>query len=194
MAGITTAGVKVFGWKWPMSARKAAASARKGSSRDLTHDQRLVPVAPEPEPSRALPVMPSASVPERHLSAAEMFGEAARARSAGDVSGAIAMSKKIEEFFPNSDEGVNTHLVLGLLYLQQDQAALALQEFATFRLIGPSEAKAEAYFGQAQALRELGRFEDERTVLDELLQSYPRSAYVAPARLRLAELAPDAAR
>ena len=104
------------------------------------------------------------------------------------------MSKKIEEFFPNSEEGVNTHLVLGLLYLRQDQAALALQEFATFRLIGPSEAKAEAYLGQAQALRKLGRIEDERTVLEELLQSYPRSAYVAAARLRLAELAPDAAR
>ncbi len=194
MAGITTAGVKVFGWKWPVSAVKVTVKpAHRASSRDLTHDQRLVPVEPEPEPSRAV-APPSASAIERHLSAAEMFAEAARARSAGDAPAAIAMSKKIEEFFPNSEEGVNTHLVLGLLYLQQGNAALALQEFATFRLIGPSEAKAEAYFGQAEALRQLSRFDDERTVLEELLQSYPRSAYVAAARLRLGELSPDAAR
>ncbi len=68
-----------------------------------------------------------------------------------------------------------------------------MQEFATFRLIGSSEAKAEAYFGQAQALRELARLEDERIVLEELLQSYPRSAYVAAARMRLTELQSDAA-
>ena len=194
MAGITTAGVKVFGWKWPIRRAKVAAlPAQRTSSRDLTHDQRLVAVQPEPEPARIVATAP-ASAPERHLSASEMFAEAARSRSVGDTRAALAMSKKIEEFFPNSEEGVNTHLVLGLLYLEQDQAALALQEFATFRLIGPSEAKAEAYFGQAQALRKLGRSEDERTVLEELLQSYPRSAYVAAARLRLGELAPDAAR
>jgi tetratricopeptide (TPR) repeat protein len=121
-----------------------------------------------------------------------MFAAAARARTAGDASEAIRLSKQIEEFFPNSGEGINTHLALGVLYLQQNQAELALQEFATFRRLGSPEAKAEAYFGQAQALRQLGRLEDERIVLEELLQSYPRSAYVAAARIRLAEAEPDA--
>jgi len=54
--------------------------------------------------------------------------------------------------------------------------------------------KAEAYFGQAQALRKLERLADEQIVLDELLRDYPRSAYVSAARARLNELAPDAAR
>lgn len=154
----------------------------------------MVAVSAEPAlATSAQVVAPSASAAERHLSAAEMFSGAARARSAGDTPEALRLSKQIEEFFPNSEEGINTHLVLGLLYLQRDQAELALQEFATFRLIGFSEAKAEAYFGQAQALRRLGRFDDERTVLEELIQSYPRSAYVAAARARLNESKPDAA-
>jgi outer membrane protein assembly factor BamD (BamD/ComL family) len=193
MAGITTASVKVFGWKWRPAARALAnATVRHGAVRDLTRDQRHVAASSEPEPSPAA-AGPSASSAERHLSAAEMFGAAAHARAAGDVPEALRMSKRIEQFFPNSEQGIQTHLVLGLLYLQENQAELALQEFATFRRIGSSEAKAEAYFGQARALRQLGRLEDERVVLEELVQSYPRSAYVAAARLRLAELEPDAA-
>jgi outer membrane protein assembly factor BamD (BamD/ComL family) len=42
-------------------------------------------------------------------------------------------------------------------------------------------------------LRQLARTDDERTVLEELLQAYPRSAYVAAARTRLGELAPERA-
>lgn len=190
MAGITTASVKVFGWKWRPRAPAAASSARRSvASRDLTQDQRLVAVTSEP--SRVASV-PSASGSEHRLSAAEMFAAAARARTAGDAPEAIRLSKQIEEYFPNSVEGINTHLALGVLYLQQNHAELALQEFATFRRVGAPDAKAEAYFGQAQALHKLERFEDERIVLQELLQSYPRSAYVAAARIRLAELQPDA--
>jgi outer membrane protein assembly factor BamD (BamD/ComL family) len=192
MAGITTASVKVFGWKWrPAAPSVVTSKARNSGSRDLTHDQRLVAVTSEPEPNHA-PVRPSASASERHLTATEMFAAAARARTAGNAPEAIRLSKQIEEFFPNSEEGINTHLALGVLYMQQNQAELALQEFATFRRLGSPEAKAEAYFGQAQALRKLSRFDDERTVLEELLQSYPRSAYVAAARIRLGELTPDA--
>jgi TolA-binding protein len=121
-----------------------------------------------------------------------MFALAKLARTRGDVPEAIRLSKQIEQFFPSSEEGINTHLALGVLYLQQGQQNLALQEFATFRRIGSSELKAEAYFGQAQALRQLERTDDERLVLEELLQSYPRSAYVAAAQVRLRELLPDA--
>lgn len=194
MAGITTASVKVFGWKWrPPPPAAASPRQRTTGSHDLTHDQRLVAVSAEPEPTPSqAPASRSASGSERHLSATELFAAAASARTAGDVPEAIRRSKQIEEFFPNSEEGIDTHLALGVLYLQQKQAELALQEFATFRRVGSPEAKAEAYFGQAQALRQLQRFEDERIVLEELLQSYPRSAYVAAARIRLAELQPDA--
>lgn len=196
MAGITTASARIFGWKWHPAARaptSVASKARHGVSGDLTHDQRLVAVTPEPEPVLShAPVSPTASGGGRYLSASEMFAAATRARTAGNWAEAIRVSKQIEEFFPNSEEGIKTHLALGVSYLQQNQAEPALQEFATFRRVGSPEAKAEAYFGQAQALRKLERFEDERIVLGELLQSYPRSAYVAAARIRLAEITPDA--
>ena len=196
MASITVASVKVFGWR--ALVRRAAAVAHPQASSmprrgfDLSHDQVLVPVAHEPEASVAAPESrPLAAV---HRSAAELFQAASRARDAGNVDLALTLSKQIEEFFPNSKEGIDTHLTLGLLYLQQERAALALQEFATFRHIGSPETKAEAYFGQAQALQRLARLADEQIVLDELLRDYPRSAYVSAARARLNELAPDAAR
>jgi outer membrane protein assembly factor BamD (BamD/ComL family) len=194
MAGITTAAVKIFGWKiWPRPPALAA-SADRPRPRSLKHDQRLVAVSAEPAsvPTAA----PSASVERpivrRNLSASEMFAGAKLARARGDADEALRLSKQIEEFFPNSPEGIDSHVTLGMLYLARDQAELALQEFATFRRIGSPEMKAEAYFGQAQALRKLARYDDERTVLAELIVNYPRSVYVAAARARLSELASDA--
>jgi len=192
MAGITTAAVKIFGWKfWPRPP-VAARVAGRARVRSLANDQRLVAVSAEP----ALTAAPSASLStlpvHRNLSASEMFAAAKAARARGDAAEALRLSKQIEEFFPNSPEGINTHVTLGMLYLALDQAELALREFATFRHVGDPELKAEAYFGQAQALRKLARYDDERTVLSELINSYPRSIYVAAARARLTELGADA--
>jgi len=198
MAGITTASVKVFGWKlWPRESTEARGAAKAAPERSraktLAHDQHLLAVSAEPS-LPTLPPTPSASavIARRKLSATEMFAAAKLARAQGDSAEALRLSKQIEEFFPNSPEGIDTHVTLGLLYLELDRAELALQEFATFRHIGSPENKAEAYFGQAQALRKLARNADERTVLTELIVNYPRSSYVAAARTRLSELLPDA--
>lgn len=192
MAGITTAAVKVFGWKFWWRPQAAARVAARPRAHALANDQRLVAVAPEP----AIIAQPSASASsppvQRNLSSSEMFAAAKRAQAVGDTAEALRLSKQIEEFFPNSPEGIDSHVTLGMLYLALNQAELALQEFATFRHIGSPEKKAEAYFGQAQALRKLARYDDERTVLMELIKNYPRSVYVAAARARLSELATDA--
>jgi hypothetical protein len=189
MASITTAAVKIFGWKfWPRS-QAAVRSTSHSAAHSLASDQRLVPVSAEPAVVAAPAACASVAPAPRKLSATEMFAAAKVARDRGDTAEALRLSKQIEEFFPNSAEGINSHVVLGMLYLTLDQAELALQEFATFRRIGDPELKAEAYFGQAQALRKLARLDDERTVLEELIASYPRSVYVAAARTRLAELA-----
>jgi tetratricopeptide (TPR) repeat protein len=195
MAGITTAAVKIFGWKiWPRPPA-AAHVAGRSRARGLSNDQRLVAVSPEP----ALSAAPSTSAPgissvriQRNLSASELFAAAKLARVRGDADVALRLSKQIEEFFPSSPEGIESHMTLGMLYLERDQAELALQEFAAFRRFGSPEMKAEAYFGQAQALRKLERYDDERTVLEELIANYARSVYVGAARARLKELAPDA--
>ena len=204
MAGITIASVKVFGWRFWPPRPAVARSEKKGSPANrsrgtLTHDQRLVAAAAEPplpsasaSASASAPGSASAVIARRRLSASEMFAAAKIARAQGDSAEALRLSKQLEEFFPNSPEGVDTHVTLGLLYLELDRADLALQEFATFRHIGSPEKKAEAYFGQAQALRKLSRSEDERTVLTELILNYPRSSYVGAARARLTELTPDA--
>jgi len=202
MAGITVSGVKVFGFRWrptalqapPLTSAKPNTLPSPGIPKrlDLSHDQVLVPVPDESESSEAPQKKPPSATEDRHLSATEMFALAKLARAQGNALEAIRISKQIEEFFPSSEEGINTHLTLGLLYLEQAQPELALQEFATFRRIGSPEMKAEAYFGQAQALGKLSRTEDERVVLEELLQSYPRSAYVSAARIRLNELGSDA--
>jgi len=192
VALITTAAVKIFGWKiWPRPPAPSR-SAERVRVRDLGNDQRLVAVSAEPALPGAAAAAPSSSVVHRNRSASEMFAAAKLARAAGDTAEALRLSKQIEEFFPNSPEGIASHLTLGMLYLARDQAELALQEFATFRRIGSPELKAEAYFGQAQALGKLARYDDERTVLVELIDSYPRSVYVAAARARLNELGPDA--
>ena len=192
MAGITSTAIRVFGWRWPRTSRAGVSAAGKPRAFDLAHDQRLVPVAPEAEVTgRTEESAPSASA-HRNLSASEMFEAAKLARQRGDTAEALRLSLQIEQFFPNSPEGIDTHLALGVLYLQKADASAALREFAMFRRIGSPELKAEAYWGQAQALRQLSRSEDEQIVLEALSQDYPRSAYVAAARARLAEVARDA--
>ena len=192
MAGITTASVKIFGWRLRPRRLPVTRVTERKSVPSLSNDQRLVPVSAEPP----LPAAPSAQVAttivHRKLSAGEMFAAVKQARARGDTTEALRLAKQIEEFFPNSPEGIDTHVTLGMLYLVVDQAELALQEFATFRRVGSPELKAEAYFGQAQALRKLARNDDERVVLRELILSYPRSVYVGAARTRLSELAVDA--
>ncbi|MEI9938380.1 MAG: tetratricopeptide repeat protein [Pseudomonadota bacterium] len=192
MASITTAAVKIFGWKiWPRPLPVTHVTERPRPLA-LANDQRLVAVSAEPALTSAPSPSGSAVMIHRNLSASEMFSAAKLAKSRGDVVEALRLSKQIEEFFPNSPEGVASHVTLGMLYLALDQAELALQEFATFRRIGSPEMKAEAYFGQAQALRKLARYDDERTVLEELIANYARSIYVAAARARLSELTHDA--
>ena len=195
MAGITTVAVKVFGWqsgRWRNLAASALSASARPHGADLSHDQRLVPVPPESEPSEA-PPQALKVLEARHQSAKEMFDAAKLARTRGDALEAIRMSQQIEQFFPNSEEGINTHLALGVLYLEQHQAPLALQEFATFRLVGSPELRAEALWGQGQALGLMGRTQDEQIVLEELLRSYPRSVYVAASKKRLEQLPPNVA-
>ena len=192
MSAIATLGIVVFRgqlhwprFHWGKAPARALPSLHVPS---LVHDQALVKVAPEPE----LPAdtQKKQVLPERHLSASEMFAQANAARSKGDLPGAIAQSLQIEQFFPGSPEGITTHLSLGVLYLQSGDPNRALAEFEIYRHIGNPDLMAEALWGQAQALQMLARPSDEREILEELLKSYPRSVYVAAAKERILAL-PD---
>jgi tetratricopeptide (TPR) repeat protein len=187
MAGIATLSILIFrgqlrGFHFSRAHARAAGAA-SAHAPSLAHDQVLVKVAPEsdaaPEASKFKPV------PARQVSVAELFGLATQAREEGNLSEAIAISQRIEQNFPSSTEGITTHLSLGVIYMQQGKPNLALGEFEIYRHIGNPELMAEALWGQAQALKQLGRPSDEREILAELLRSYPRSVYVAAAKERL---------
>jgi Outer membrane lipoprotein len=201
MASIAVAAIELSRWhphSKPLSPIPAASSsALESAPPSFGHDQRLVPVPPEPALTEAPQTSPAPSllratvVPPRRAKfepAAELFAEANRARARGDAQQAIAISELLESTFPNTSEGIATHLSLGVLYLQQAKPSLALQEFKIYRHIGSSERMAEALWGEAQVLQQLGRTSEERAALEELLQSYPRSAYAAAAEKRVAAL------
>jgi tetratricopeptide (TPR) repeat protein len=188
--------------RWHPHAERVAGSRRPpgASGPSLVHDQRLIAVSAEPPLGEARQTNPApvlsvaaataASAPAaiKFKSASELFADATRARVRGDTAAAIALGQQIELTFPYSTEGITTHLSLGVLYLQQGDASLALQEFKIYRHIGAAEKMAEALWGEEQAYQKLGRPNEERPVLEELLANYPHSAYAAAAAQRLAAL------
>ncbi len=199
IACVASAAIELSRWH-PRSKGGASPAAQKRLTPSFAHDQRLVPVAPEPALSeatqaRSAPTLAvgsalaqGAPAGTKFKSAGDLFADANQARVQGDVSQAIAISEQLERTFPNSTEGITTHLSLGVLYQEQGKAALSLQEFKIYRHIGSSALMAEALWGEEQALEQLGRPSEERPVLEELLQNYPRSVYAAAAEKRLAAL------
>jgi TolA-binding protein len=201
MSGIATVSILVFRGQfkalhWFRHSASVARSPRAAASRagapsaaalNLSHDQALVPVSPEPALPEAPPKNKRAPEP-RYWSAAELYARAEQARGKSDVPAAIALCRELDQTFPSSTEGISAHLLLGVLYLQDQQPNRALGEFAIYRHIGDPETLAEALWGQAQALRQLERPSDEREILEELLKSYPRSIYAAAAKQRVALL------
>ncbi len=170
----------------PGVAPRAGAASSGVRPTSLVHDQALVNVSHEPEAIREPPK--KNPMPERHLSASELFLLASQAREQGRLSEAVARAQQTQQLFPSTPEGVKSHLLLGMIYLQQNEPNRALGELATYRHIGDPETMAEALWAQAQALRQLARADDERQIIAELMKSYPRSVYVAAARDRLSVL------
>jgi TolA-binding protein len=199
IAAIASAAIELTRWH-PRSKSAVSPTAQKGLTPSFAHDQRLMPMPPEPalpeaNQTRSTPPLPvkSAAVPgapgtSKFKSASDLFADAKQARVQGNVEQAIAISEQLEKTFPNSTEGITTHLSLGVLYQGQGKAALALQEFKLYRHIGSSALMAEALWGEEQTSAQLGRSSEERPVLEELLQNYPRSVYTAAAEKRLAAL------
>ncbi len=144
----------------------------------------LAPTPQQPPPSAQFAPLPAPVA----TTAPALFAAANHARVAGDAAGAIASYRQLESTFPTSNEAVTAHLSLGVLYLQQHQAELALRELQLSRAQSGPAAQADALWGEAQALRQLGRSAEERAALAELVQKYPRSAYAAAAQKRRADL------
>lgn len=119
--------------------------------------------------------------------AQELFTAANSSRRAHEFERAIALYEQLQTSFPDSPEADESRLILGKLQLDRDPRA-ALRQFRTVAG-SPSEQSPEASWGEAQALRDLGRRGEERAALERLSRSFPNSPYADAVRKRLAELA-----
>jgi Flp pilus assembly protein TadD len=122
------------------------------------------------------------------LNARSLFARANQQRLSGDTRGAVVLYQMLTERHPGTPEANLAELSLGNLLLQSGDASGALTHF---RRAGSTGALgSEALWGEANALKALGRTSEERRTLERLLALHPDGAYVKAARKRLGPLAP----
>lgn len=134
-----------------------------------------------------LPATPSAQ-DDGELTAAELFSNANQARRASDPARATRLYRLLQRKFPGSQEAQLSLVTLGSLQLNGGNAAGALATFNRYLGRGGRSLEAEALYGQAQALRQLGRSGEERSAWARLVARYPGSGYAPQARERLNSL------
>lgn len=135
-----------------------------------------------PETPAAVPAAPV------EPTALELFVAGNRARTAGDGTGAIQAYELLQRRFALSSEATASQISLGMLYLERGRPGPALEQFRAFRHAGSGSTMSEAYWGEAQALRQIGDLDQEIRVLEELLRRFPDSAYAGAAGARLSVL------
>jgi TolA-binding protein len=114
----------------------------------------------------------------------ELFAEASRARRRGQTARAMGLYRALVARYPASVEAQQAELTLGELSLTRGDPAVALECFRRYR---DAPLASEALWGEARALRQLGRQGEERQALEKLLERYPGSTYAEAARKRLAD-------
>jgi TolA-binding protein len=120
---------------------------------------------------------------------AQLFAEANRARRAGDTERAVHLYKKLQRAHPDSSEAKVSYTIMGQLLMHEKEPEAALKQFDGY--LGGKDTGSlseEALIGRARALRQMGKRDQERATLQQLLRAFPRSIHVAYARQRLAEL------
>lgn len=118
-------------------------------------------------------------------SASELFSAGNKARSRGDAASALGLYGRLQSEYPTSPEALAAKISIGMLELQRGQASSALGQFRAYRRANARSLRAEALWGEAEALRALGRSDEERAALESLLSDHPGSAYAPAARKRL---------
>jgi TolA-binding protein len=147
--------------------------------------------APAPRKRHARAQAPAATAPEATTtdSAAVLFVNANAERRAGHAAEAIALYDDLEKRYPDADEARAARVSLGKLLLAGGQPSDALRQLEAYLSASPNGTLApEALFGDAQALQQLGRKDDERGAWQRLVERFPYSVYTAQARRRLQDL------
>jgi TolA-binding protein len=150
---------------------------------------RALASAVKPEPALGTPAVsvesaesPPAPPPP---SASELFSAGNKARSRGDAETALGLYRRLQAEYPAAPEALAARISIGMLELQRGQASSALAQFRAYRQANARALRAEALWGEAQALGALGRSAEERAALESLLNDHPSSAYAPAARKRL---------
>ena len=114
----------------------------------------------------------------------ELFAEANRARRRGQTARAMELYQALVARYPASVEAQQAELTRAELSLTSGDPALALERFRRYH---DAALASEALWGEARALRQLGRRGEERQALEKLIERYPGSTYAEAARKRLAD-------
>jgi TolA-binding protein len=173
----------------PANGPGPAALARETSplAEPSTQTRRDSP-SPTTLSARPLP-RPSEPTAPKLAGAPALFEEANRRRLAGDTPRAIVLYRQLVEHHPASAEAALAQLSLGKLLLAQGDAERALAAFRA-GAAQRSALSAEALWGEAGALRALGREKEEHAVLARLLARFPSGVYAGAARKRLGSSSP----
>lgn len=148
---------------------------------------------PQPEPPKVASPEPVPSVvvrkplprPTPPSDAASLLRAAGVARREGDTAKAITLLDALQALHPASREARASDTTLGALHLQRGAPAAALVHFRRYTRAAPHGALApEALWGEARALRALGRQSEAERTLQLLLERFPDSTYAAAQRAK----------
>lgn len=182
----------------PLAAKLVPRHAAPAVSSAATEAAEQAAAEPEgAQPPRAAQPMPTPSGKHKGqtsavpgvVGASALFEEANRKRLEGDTAGAVMLYRLLTQRHAGSAEAHLAQLSLGKLLLSSNSAGAALQHFRHAAASGGALA-AEGLWGEANALRVLGRTSEERAVLERLLVLFPNGAYANAARKRLGHPTP----
>jgi TolA-binding protein len=162
-------------------------SAAKESAPALSTENEATP-SPAPATRPGAAAHAAASEASVELTAGALFREAGAARRAGDVAKARGLYLELASRFPTSNEATVSHVSLGSLLLSAGEPGAAEKAFSRYLRSGQRSLREEALAGRADALRALGRTDDERRAREDLLRLDPGGVYASRARRRIAEI------
>jgi TolA-binding protein len=117
-----------------------------------------------------------------------MFAEATARRSQSDLRTAEALYRELTRRFPESDEALLSHGILGRLFFDTERYLEALKEFEAVVGGRHQDLAEDALAHQAMTLEALHRTTEARETWERLLQRFPASLYSRRANERLRSL------
>jgi tetratricopeptide (TPR) repeat protein len=120
-------------------------------------------------------------------SATHLLAKAQKERSQKQYAQALKSYQSLFRLYPTSKEASLARVSAAQLMLSQGQPGPALAAFDAYERSGGGALAQEAHYGKIQALRALGRAEQERTEIRRFLELYPSSLQSASLKRRLGE-------